>query len=51
MFKKLNIFDGVLAEFKENNALLEAGGGGDSSCSGSDDMPSEDNLQVEDLAK
>ena len=42
-----NICDSVLAEFNQNSALLE----GDSSSSGSDDMPSEDNLDGAELAK
>ena len=44
-----NVFDGILDEFRENADLLDQTGG--DSSSGSDDMPSEDNLQVEDLAK
>ena len=39
---QFNVFDGILDEFRENSALLDQTGG--DSSSGSDDMPSEDNL-------
>lgn len=45
----VNIFDAILEEFKENKALLEQGDG--ESSSGSDDMPSEDNLPAEVIVK
>ena len=45
----VNIFDAILEEFKENKALLEQGDG--ESSSGSDDMPSEDNLPAELIVK